>query len=108
MSKSRAEQRPDLSTDPAIAIIVSRRFDPYYRWDGDGPDPSEDGFDAYDVTVKAISIKGGRLIEGASTLGGSYFADDEPLDDVHGYLPQMVEEALEELKVEEARQGVQP
>lgn len=33
-----------------------------------------------------------------ATLGESWYRPDEPLDDVHGYLPQMLEEAALELQ----------
>ena len=84
-------------TRPDVAITVTRELDPNFEWDGDGPDPTEDGFDAYDVDVVACTIRNGELIEGRSSLGGSYFLPDEPLADVHGYLPQMVDEAVEEM-----------
>jgi len=82
---------------PEVAITVSREADEYFRWDGDGPDPTEEGFQAYDVDVKARAIRNGVMYEGNSSLGGSYFQDDEPCGEIHGYLRQMVEEALEEL-----------
>lgn len=76
---------------------VSRTVDENYRWDGDGPDPVEEGFDPCDVDVSAKCIIGGQEIEANTYLGGSYFKQDEPCDDVHGYLPQMLEESTEEL-----------
>ena len=82
---------------PDVAITVSRAIDTNFRWDGDGPDPYLDGYDPYDVTVRASTIQAGELIEGESTLGGSYFKRDEPFNELHGYLPQMVEEAVEEM-----------
>lgn len=95
------EERPDLSPDPTtIAIIVQREHDPYFSWDGDGSDPRDEGFTPYNVTVKAITVRAGRLIESSSTLGGSYFKHTEPIGDIHGYLPQMVEEAIDGLAIQ--------
>ncbi len=91
---------------PDIAIVVTRTRDENFQWDGDGPDPAEDGFDAYDVDVKAFSIRNGQLLEGSASLGGSYFREDEPTAEIHGYLPQMVEEAVEELDALIAKKAV--
>ncbi len=87
---------------PDIAITVTRELDFNFRWDGDGPDPEDEGFDAYDVDVKAYAIRNGTMYEGSASLGGSYFLPDEPTADIHGYLPQMVEEAVEELNAQVA------
>ena len=86
-----------------VAITVSRTVDECFVWDGDGPDPIDEGFQAYDVDVVASTIRDGKLIEGRASLGGSYYQDDEPLGEIHGYLPQMVEEAIEELDLEVSR-----
>ena len=87
-------------TRPDVAITVSRESDGFFVWDGDGPDPTEDGYDAYDVDVVACTIRNGALVEGRASLGGCYFLPDEPLADVHGYLPQMVDEAVAEMDAE--------
>ena len=88
---------------PDVAITVSRSHDSYFSWNGDGPDPRDEGFDPYNVDVVASTIHNGVLIEGRSSLGGSYFREDEPIGEIHGYLPQMVEEAVEELDREVSR-----
>lgn len=88
---------------PSVIFSVSAEIDPCYRWDGDGPDPVENGFDAYDITVKALTIDCGTIREGEAYLGGSYFEPDEPTGEIHGYLLQMLEEAAEELQKELAR-----
>jgi len=84
-------------TRPDVVIEVTRERDEYFRWDGDGPDPEEEGFEAYDVDVTARCIRNGEMVEGRDSLGGSYYKPDEALGEVHGYLPQMIDEALEEL-----------
>jgi hypothetical protein len=83
--------------DPGVAIVVSRQPDPSFVWDGDGPDPVEDGFSAYDVTVQAIRVLDGRRIIGEAHLGGSYYRLGEPTGEINGYLPQMIDEAVHEL-----------
>ncbi len=82
---------------PDVAIMVRRERDESFVWDGDGPDPEDEDFYAYDVDVLACSIRNGTLYEGTASLGGSYFKEDEPIGEIHGYLPQMVEEAVKEL-----------
>jgi hypothetical protein len=78
---------------PSIAFSVSRAADHYHSWDGDGPDPRDEGFDPCNVTVTARAIVRGQILEESAHLGGSYFRHDEPTGDVHGYLLQMLEEA---------------
>lgn len=78
---------------PNVYFSAGRKLDPSFIWDGDAPDPAEDGFDPYDVTVRAAAIINGELIEDSDSLGGSYFKENEPLDDIHGYLPEMLQEA---------------
>ena len=90
---------------PSISFSVSREIDENYRWDGDGEDPTENGFDAYTITVTARAIVDGQIVEGDSSLGGSYFQDDEPTGEIHGYLLQMLAEAVCELRDSLARLG---
>lgn len=82
---------------PDVAVQVSRELDSYHSWDGDGPDPRNDGYSPYTVTVKAMTIRNGVLLEGVAYLGACYFLPEEPIGDVHGYLPDMLAEALTEL-----------
>ena len=82
---------------PDVAITVTRTLDEFCTWDGDGPDPVEEGFNPYDVDVVASTIHQGELIEGRASLGSSYDQEDEPTGDIHGYLPQMVDKAVEEM-----------
>ena len=53
---------------PDVAITVSRKIDPGVRWDGDAPDPKEDGYDAYEITVTARAICNGILYEGNACI----------------------------------------
>lgn len=82
---------------PNIAFKVRWDQDPNFRWDGDGPDPADEGYIAYDVTFSAKAIEDGELISGEAYLGGSYSKPGEHDPDVHGYLPQKLDEALEDL-----------
>lgn len=82
---------------PDIAISVTRSRDESFRWDGDGPDPEDEGYVAYDIDVTAITIRSGEILEGRDSLGGSYWSPDDPIGEVGGYLQDMVETAVEEL-----------
>ena len=89
---------------PEVAVSVTWEQDLSFAWDGDGPDPVEDGFVAHDVTVTVTSVRDGELVEGHSHLGGSYSEFGGPhCPDIHGYFPQMLEEAIEELDAELGR-----
>lgn len=90
---------------PGIAITVSRTRDDSYTWDGDGEDPVERGIYPFDVDVTAKAIINGEIVEGSASLGGSYFEPEEPIGDVHGYLPQMLEEAIEDLATDLEKAG---
>ncbi len=82
---------------PSIVFSVEHTEDPNFEWDGDGPDPAEDGYVAYDVEVRAMTIVDGEEIEGVNYLGGSYDKPHEKDPDVHGYLPQMLDASLDDL-----------
>ena len=87
---------------PDIAVSVTWEPDPGFVWDGDGPEP--DCEIAHNVTVTARAIRNGELIEGNAYLGGSFSPPGGPhCPDVHGYFPQMLEEAIAELDAELAR-----
>jgi hypothetical protein len=82
---------------PNVAFGVSRKIDGYDKWDGDGEDPREEGYEGYSVTVKAVAIEDGKIIEGIDSLGSCYMKPDEEIGDVHGYLLQMLQQAATEL-----------
>lgn len=80
---------------PSINISASKEIDHSFRWDGDGPDPVTEGLYPHDVTVTARAIVGGEMVEGNAYLGGCYYESDaKGVDDIQGYLNQMVDEAL--------------
>lgn len=82
---------------PSVVFSAERERDDSFCWDGDGPDPVENGFEAFDITVYAKAAVDGVLVEGRASLGGCYMLPDEELGNVGGYLPQMLEEAAKEL-----------
>jgi hypothetical protein len=84
---------------PSIALSVSREIDEDEEWDGDGPDPQEEGYLPYCIEVTASTVIGGYLKEGFASLCSSYYQPDEPIGEAHGYLPQMVDEALSRLEL---------
>lgn len=94
------ERRDKTPKKPNHAFTVDWEEDPFDIWDGDGPDPEESGYTAYNVTVTATAIHDGKLVTGKAYLGGCYSKDggkDDP--EVGGYLPQLKEEALAALIV---------
>lgn len=87
---------------PDIVIEVTRIADHDTRWDGD--DPIGDEFDCFDHEVTAYTIRNGVRIEGTATLGGSWYDLDDHdahnqacIAEISGYLPQMIDEAIDEL-----------
>lgn len=82
---------------PSIAFTVNWEVDPYCVWDGEGPDPRNEGYECYDVDVFARAIVGGEVVEGRQSLGGVFEKPDEFDPDIHGYLLGMIDEALDEL-----------
>lgn len=79
---------------PHVAIDVNWEEDPHFVWDGDGPDPAEEGYIAYDVDVTAKTILDGREIYGRDSLGGVYEKPGHRDQEIHGYFYQMVDGAL--------------
>lgn len=85
---------------PSIAFSVTWEIDPYFRWDGDGPDPRGEGYEPHDVDVRARAIVGGEVVEGFASLGGVYEKLGEFDPDIHGYLLEMLDEAVDDLSKE--------
>lgn len=84
----------------APSIIFNSIYipDDNYVWDGDGPDPREEGYETFNVDVGAKTIMHGRMFEGHDYLGGVYGKHGEFDAEIDGYLYQMVEAALNDLK----------
>lgn len=85
---------------PLVVFSTSKELDQFYVWDGDGVDPKDydDPMDPYDVTFTAQTVVNGEIIEGNDYLGGSYFAENEPIGDCGGYLLQKLEAATLDLQ----------
>lgn len=88
---------------PLIAFSVEWIEDPYWVWDYGDPDPRERGYVAHDVDVIARAIIDGEEREGKKNLGGVYEKPGERDSDIHGYLPQMLEEAVVDLVGEDLK-----
>jgi len=82
---------------PHVVVQVGWEEDPSFTWDGDGPDPAEEGYVAHDVTVSAQAIVDGRTAEGNAYLGGVYEKPRTRDPAIHGYFPQMADEAFSDL-----------
>lgn len=82
---------------PKISFETTWEADPYFVWDGDGPDPKEEGYYAYDVGVRVTAIVDDVEIDGAAYLGGSYSKPREHDPEIHGYYWQMANDALRDL-----------
>lgn len=83
---------------PGVNIRTIWTEDPHFRWDGDGPDPVEEGYVAHNVSVIAeVELDDGTIVVGDDHLGGSYEKPgvEDPL--VHGYYYDMLSDALREL-----------
>lgn len=82
---------------PEVNISVTREIDDFAVWDEKELGEKPDDCQPYVFTVTARTIRNGEMLTGESTLSESWCTPDEPIDDVHGYLPQMIDEALGEL-----------
>ena len=84
----------------APSIIFNSLYipDDNYVWEGDGPDPREEGYETFNVDVGAKAIVNGVMIEGHDYLGGVYGKHGEFDPEIDGYLGQMVDSALDNLK----------
>lgn len=85
---------------PSIAIETIWERDTHARWDADDSlDP--DDFTAWQSEVKVSAIIGGKMVSGSEYLGGTWekYGDKpgESNPEISGYLPQMIQEALNDL-----------
>ena len=81
---------------PSVAFSCHAEEDRYYTWDGYGEEPAD--MTAHNIEIRAEAVHAGRLVSGTAHLGGHYLGWGEQPGDVGGYLPQLIEEAAEELK----------
>ncbi len=91
---------------PSVSIETIWEHDtdihPDIRKDCDMPaDTDPDDWQAWQSEVRASCIVAGALVSGSEYMGGTWekFGDDpaESNPEISGYLPQMIEAALEEL-----------
>lgn len=88
---------------PSIAIETIWERDTDARWDMDPSCGDPDDFTAWQSEVRASAIVAGRMVSGSAYLGGTWekYGDNPAKSnpEISGYLPQMIEEALQELRV---------
>ena len=83
---------------PNVSIKIRWQLDRYYIWDGDGPDPVEQGYVPHNVYVSAVVVTTeGKTVFGRGVLGGVYESEGMEDPNIHGYFPQLLEIALMEL-----------
>lgn len=82
---------------PDVGIVTKWEEDPSYRWDGEGPDPREEGYVPHDVWVIAEAWDRGRKFQGQDVLGGVYEKPGSRDPMIHGYFYQMLDQALGKL-----------
>ncbi len=85
-------------TAPNVSIEINWREDADFIWDGDGPDPAEEGYFPHTVEVVAtVETEDGTTFSGIDFLGGTYARPGVEDPNISGYFPQMLEMALKEL-----------
>lgn len=82
---------------PSLNISTAWTSDPYFKWDGDGPDPKKHGYLPHDVEVTATVIHAGQMMEATDYLGGCYDKPGKLCPEIHGYWNQMADAAISEL-----------
>ena len=86
-------------TNPAYFVETVWEEDNDYVWDGEGDDPVNEDFIPYIVKVEVSTIINGEMISGVNYLADCYTKYGEKhCEDVHGYFPQMLDEAITELE----------
>lgn len=97
---------------PDVAITVSWKYDRHFSWDGDMENPELDPDNPllpHLVRVAAAVIRRGVLIQDDVYLGGCYAPLDGPYDEeVDGYLPQLVDDAIQCLDLKLKETTLQP
>ena len=82
---------------PSVAYTTEVAVDHDFVWDGDGPDPVEKGFQAYDAWVHATKIVDGEEVEESVCLGGVYMKSPNESPDFHGYLTGMLKDVTDQM-----------
>lgn len=85
---------------PSIVITITHEPDDdgFYNWNEEEWGPAEN-YECYRTTVTATVILNGEFVTASAYLGCSYEKFGEPkCPEIHGYLPQMIEEAITELR----------
>ncbi len=81
---------------PSVVFSARAEEDVSFEWDGYGDEPED--MEPHNVEIRAEAVHAGRLVSGSAYLGGHYMRYNEKPGDVGGYLPQLLQEAAEELK----------
>ncbi len=85
---------------PDITIDTVWSEDPYFIWDGEGPDPVNKGYVPHNVVVRAeVQTVDGETLSGDDGLGGVYERPGVEPGDVHGHFYDMLGVALSELYI---------
>lgn len=82
---------------PEIYIFTLWQHDPFYEWNGDGPNPQDEGCLPHNITVCAVKISNGEKLTGFAYLGGCYKLPDEENEEVDGYFEALAREAISNL-----------
>lgn len=85
---------------PNVCFGTSKSLDDMTTWDGEPENNPSDTMSPYNIDVYAKTIIGGVEVEGTSSMGGTWMEPDEEIGDIGGYLPQMLEDAAANLKME--------
>jgi hypothetical protein len=90
-----------VKTRPDVAVTIDRILDRDATWemtDEHGNlEPQPPDVEGYDWTVRAETIRNGKVYAGEDYLCNSWCGDEEPVDDVNGYFANMLGRALREM-----------
>ena len=90
--------REKLKTEfPEIYVSTLWEYDKEYGWDGDGPDPQDEGYFPHRVSVGAEKIVNGEKLTGFAYLGGCYKLPQDENEEVGGYFEELAREAIDNL-----------
>lgn len=80
---------------PSVCFFTELSPDDDFEWDGDGPNPEDEGYSPVNVDITATAIVNGEKVVGEASMGGHYVREDDFDPDFGGYLPQLLEEAAD-------------